>query len=256
MFECKKILSRLLFPLPLSLELLILGLVLLWATRRQKAGKVVVSLAAGLLLILSHSSVADVLLGSLESSYPALHDPAALATRDGSAPLKWVVVLGGGYTDDERLPLTARPSEPSLTRLVEGIRIHQNLPGSKLALSVMDAAGARGMAELARTLGVDPRALVVEEGARDTEEEAEHFQRLVGHDGLVLVTSASHMRRALALFQGRGLSPVPAPTDYRVKRKVWDKPEAFLPSDEDLGKSTRAVYEYLGLAWAKVRSKI
>lgn len=256
MFIAKKFLSQLAFPLPLSLELLAIGLVLLWTTRRQRAGRVLVSLGAVLLLLLSHRAVADPLLGSLEFRYPALHDAGALATREGDPPVKWVVVLGGGSTADKRLPVSARLSGPSLARLVEGVRIQKGLPGSKLVVSAGDSDNAEDVTELARAFGVSEHALVLERGARDTEQEAEFTQRIIGADALVLVTSASHMPRALALFQKRGLSPIPAPTDYLAGRMEWDRPDAFLPSAGNLGKSTRAFYEYLGLAWARVRGKI
>ena len=58
------------FPLPLCLGLLLAGLVLLWFTKKQKAGKILASIAGILLLLLSHSVVGDLLLGRLESAYP------------------------------------------------------------------------------------------------------------------------------------------------------------------------------------------
>ena len=55
MFLLKKIVSRFLFPLPLSLEFLILGLFLLWFTRRQRAGKALVT--CGVVLLLGFSNI-------------------------------------------------------------------------------------------------------------------------------------------------------------------------------------------------------
>lgn len=49
--------------------------------------------------------------------------------------VKWIVVLGGGVVSDTRLLANNQSLCSSLARLVEGIRIHNNLKGSKLILS-------------------------------------------------------------------------------------------------------------------------
>ena len=44
-------------------------------------------------------------------------------------------------------------------------------------------------------------------------------KEIVGKDKFILVTSASHMLRAMALFRKQGMEPIPAPTDYMVKER-------------------------------------
>ena len=92
MFLFKKIVAPLFFPVPLCLELLLLGLILLWFTKKQKAGKIIVSVGVGLIILFSYGTVQDILLRSLENKYPSLIN---LQDVDD---LKWVVVLGGGHT--------------------------------------------------------------------------------------------------------------------------------------------------------------
>ncbi|MGD1103403.1 MAG: envelope biogenesis factor ElyC, partial [Terriglobia bacterium] len=72
MFLLKKIVSRFLFPLPLSLEFLFVGLFLLWFTRRQRAGKALVTCGALLLVGLSNIFTSNALLRPLEQRYPPL----------------------------------------------------------------------------------------------------------------------------------------------------------------------------------------
>ncbi len=72
MFLMKKIVSRFLFPVPLSLEFLMVGLFLLWFTRRQRAGKVLVTCGAMLLVGLSNTFISNALLRPLERRYPPL----------------------------------------------------------------------------------------------------------------------------------------------------------------------------------------
>ena len=54
MFLLKKIIAPLLFPLTACLLLIGVGLVLLWFTRRQKAGKIFATSGFALLVVLSY----------------------------------------------------------------------------------------------------------------------------------------------------------------------------------------------------------
>ncbi len=129
MFLFKKIVAPLIFPVPLCLEILLLSLFLLWFTKKQKAGKIVVTIGVGLLIIFSFGTFQNILLRSLEKKYPSLINIQEVDD------VKWVVVLGGGHISDPQLPVTDQIAKSSLSRLVEGIRIHRKLPGSKLILS-------------------------------------------------------------------------------------------------------------------------
>lgn len=255
MWIVKKLISRFFFPVPMCLELLLLGLVLLWFTKRQKSGKILVTVGAVLLALFSIRPVGDWLLEGLEYSYPALQNPLATGVEH---PIKWIAVLGGGYTPDPRLSDSARPSSHTLSHLVEGIRLYNLLPGSKVIVSAENSGSpeevAKTLSELAFLLGVKQGDLIVAENARDTAEEVTLIRRTVGGEPFILVASASHMPRALALFQAQDMDPIPAPTDYLVRkdfRKEKD-PSVYFPSAVHLRKSERAIYEYLGLAWAKV----
>jgi hypothetical protein len=94
--------APLFFPVPLCLEIPLLGLILLWFTKKQKAGKIIVSIGVGLIIIFSYGTIQDFLLRSLENKYTPLIN---LQEIDD---VKWVVVLGGGHTSDPELPVKAR----------------------------------------------------------------------------------------------------------------------------------------------------
>ena len=129
MFLLKKIAASLLSPLSLCIELLLLGLFLLWFTRKQRAGKTIVSLGVILLCLFSYCAISNIFLRPLEHEYPPLINPAEVQG------IKWVVVLGGGHISDPGIPATSQLSDASLARLVEGVRLYKMLPGSKLVLS-------------------------------------------------------------------------------------------------------------------------
>jgi uncharacterized SAM-binding protein YcdF (DUF218 family) len=255
LFLFKKVVAQFFFPLPLCLEILVLGLFLLWFTRRQKTGRLLVSTGVLLLAALSYSPVSGLLLQPLEDRYPPL-----MNLGNEHHEVKWVVVLGGGHESDPVVPATSRLSAASLTRLVEGIRIHNMLPGTRLLLSgggpFDPVPEAETMAEVARAVGVNDSDLVLETRSRETRDEAQLIRRIVDNDRCILVTSASHMPRSMALFEKLGMRPLAAPVDHLVKESQGIDPGSFFPSADGLCKSYRAFYEYLALAWARITGQV
>ncbi|MBW2062166.1 MAG: YdcF family protein [Deltaproteobacteria bacterium] len=251
----KKIVSNFFFPVLLGLELLLLGLILLWFTPRKTLGKIVILLGVILLAGLSFIPFADMLLTPLEYRYPPL------TSLERHFDVKWIVVLGAGHKNDPRIPFTAKLDRPCTVRLTEAIRLHNLLPDTKLILSeggaVGQVPGARIMADLALALGVDREDIVLEPLSRDTEDQARLIKKLIKNDRLILVTSASHMPRSMALFKKTGLRPIPAPTDHLVKKDPRGRDFGeYFPNAEGILKARTAFHEYMGLIWAKARGQI
>ncbi|MDZ7696518.1 MAG: hypothetical protein U5R49_06200 [Deltaproteobacteria bacterium] len=129
MFLIKKILAPLFMPLSAVLLLALVGLFCLWFTRKQRTGKVLVTVAVGLLGLLSYDQVSGLLAGPLEGKYPPI------MSTESVQGVKWVVVLGGGSEVDPRLPPSTYLSDASLIRLLEGVSLHKGIPGSKLIVT-------------------------------------------------------------------------------------------------------------------------
>lgn len=263
MFLFKKTLAPLLFPLPFCLLILAVGLFLLWFTRRQRAGKVVMTLGMVFLALFSFKFPAESLLRPLEYAYPPLLNGGAaqISAHTPNEPVRWIVVLGGGYAPDPNLPVASQISSDSLTRVVEGIRLYRAHPGSKLLFSGGGAdrnpfTVADVMARTALMLGIPRQEMALETESRDTKDQARRLKPMLGTDPFILVTSASHMRRSVALFEKQGLHPMPAPTDHWVRKSRSIGIGSFYPGAHNLAKSTRAVYEYLGLVWAWLRGQV
>ena len=263
MFLFKKLVSPFLYPVSLSFALLAVGLSLQWFTRRQKAGRILCTVGTLMYGLLGFEFVSDALLRPLEYAYrPVLH-VEDLETRPEATPpggIRWVVVLSSGHIVDESLPVTSQISQGSLVRLAEGIRLHRELPGSRLLLSgggiARGGTEAGTLAKVAGALGLDPASLVLETESLDTKDQARLIQELVGQDTFLLVTSAYHMPRAVALFRGRGMHPIPAPTGHLTSRQGPLLPYNLLPNVTGLYKAERSVHEYLGLLWARLRGQI
>jgi uncharacterized SAM-binding protein YcdF (DUF218 family) len=250
MFVLKKIATLLLMPMSLCLGVLGVGILLLWVRRRTGAARIVLTLGFLVLTALSFSAVADQFIKPLELWYPPLLNTSTL--KD----VKWMVVLGGGHTPNPTLQPNAQIGNASLARLIEGIRIHRDLPGSKLVFSggaVFDPVPeAETMAAVARMLGVSQNDIVLESQSKDTGQQAQFIQRVIRNDQCVLVTSAIHMPRAMLVFEQKGLKPIAAPTDFGDWMQKGTSPYQFFPRAGELRKVETALHEYLGLLWARV----
>jgi len=173
--------------------------------------------------------------------------------------VKWVVVLGGGSAVDPRLPASTYLSAASLFRLSEAIRIHNRLPQTKLIFSGRSGlAGvtpvAEIMAETAAEFGARPEKIIIEADSADTKDHPIYLKKIIGSDQFLLVSSASHMPRAVALFRKQGMRPIPAPTNYRAMQRQRSIPLlGLLPRPGPLAESNQAIHEYLGILWAKFR---
>ncbi|GAU09945.1 ElyC/SanA/YdcF family protein [Desulfoplanes formicivorans] len=259
-FILKKLVSRLFFPVPLCLELLILGIILMLARRARKTALFLVGSSGGLLLLLSLEGPSCLLLHPLETMYPpAFTSPASCETRPR---IDWIVVLGGGTVPALDRPPHTRLETNSLSRVIEGVRLARIFPEARM---VFTGAGTPGdtdstagiMAQTAVSLGVASSRITIVGQAMDTPDEARLCSRLIpANQRLILVTSASHIHRALRLFLKQGLCPIPAPTSFQCPTSSSLSYLDFIPSASNLKRSERAIYEYMGLMWSSLRGLI
>ena len=262
MFILKKILAQFFFPVPLCLEILIAGLLLILFTKKQKTGKIIISIGIVIFALFSFPALPNFFLERLEYRY----QPLALTTASDTSTcyalpaVKWIVILGGGQTSDHNIPITSWLSKTSLVRLVEGLRLHKKIPESKIILSggkVFDVVSeAEIMAEVAVSIGVNREDLILEQDSNDTKDQARIIRPIVGSDVFILVTSASHMPRSMALFKKQGMHPIAAPAGHTVKKNRNIHPTSLFPNSWELVKAEGVIYEYLGLLMAKLRGQI
>ncbi len=237
-----------LMPLPLGVLFIVLALVLLYR-HKMKLAKLLFALSIVWFFFFSYPPVANTLLYSLESNTPTLHD----------APenIKYIYVLGGGHHTDESLPITSQVYAASVVRLNEGIRLYHQLHEDATII----VSGYRGsfdpnthavmQKKLALSLGVKTEKIRLSPGPRDTEEEAIAAKKLLGDKPFILVTSASHMKRAMIFFKHEGLHPIPAPTNHLASTQYLDYTKFF--SSDALEKSRIVFHEVLGLIWQKIK---
>src|SRR4051812_42621916 len=118
-------------PFTLFWILLLVGF-LFHYRRKQKTANKFYRAGIILLIIFSMGPVPSLLVYSLESKYPSYH-------YVGPDILRWqrvnIMVLGGGHTSDTALPANDQLSQTALGRLIEGIRLYRQIPGSTLIVS-------------------------------------------------------------------------------------------------------------------------
>ncbi|SFV77993.1 Membrane Protein Functionally coupled to the MukBEF Chromosome Partitioning Mechanism [hydrothermal vent metagenome] len=243
-FITKKIITFFVEPLGLILTLGLIGLYFLNKSAYTKA-KFFLSFSIFLLLILSYPPVANSLTQQLESQY-SKYD---YKNND----ILYIHVLGSGHYDNSKWPLSAQIGNASLKRTIEGISIYKKLNNLNIKLIFTGYAGpgnnttnAEINASVAKIAGISNKKIIVNGRPKNTKEEAIYNKSLTEGKPFVLVTSASHMTRAIKLFEGVGLKPIPAPTDF----KRIDVEFLSIPSISSLQKSRIAIHEFLGIAWS------
>ena len=255
-------------PLPFCLLISFLGLFFLWRGKRVLTGKILTTLGLVGLTIMSYNPVSRVLNTPLNCKYEAYssNQLKKTGTEVGAknlSPLpfvKYVVVLAGGHKSDPNIPATSQLSGHSLIRLVEGVRILRQNPGARLILSgggfVDPVPEAAVMAQVSLFMGVSKDDMIIESTSNDTKDQARLIKPIVGTAPFVLVTSAIHMPRSMALFQSFGMNPIPGPAGSTSRVKTPFSPLDLFPSVSPLEDTTEAVHEYLGLMWGRLKGQI
>ncbi len=262
MFLFKKVFTFFLDPFNLGMMLALAGVILLWAGKDKgvKRGKVLVTLGILWLVVFGLQPVAHSLVRPLEKQYLGKGVGQEDAAKLVPTP-EFVVVLAAGHRADPGLPISSNLAYPAMQRLAEGVRLHNLFPGSKLVLSggllSFGKKECETMREMAQGLGVDPRKIIMEGNSRDTATQAVELKSILGEKPFILVTSANHMLRSVTLLTRQGLDPIPAPTAFTLSANYED-PDAFyppFPAPAYLGTSHRALHEYFGMLWAKLRGQ-
>lgn len=219
--------------------------------RRPRLGKGLMVLAAAAFYALSTPLVSIGLLKGLQD-YPAL-DPSDLP-RDVGA----IVVLGGDQRVEadefgarETLSMLSLERARYAAFLSKACRVPILASGGTLRPS-QSALANQMQRVLVEEFGADARW--VEDGSRDTWENALFSKAILEREGIAriaLVTHAWHMPRAVFAFERNGLQVVPAPTAFRSLDQL-DLVD-FLPSSRALHDSALALHEWLGGAWYRLQ---
>jgi uncharacterized SAM-binding protein YcdF (DUF218 family) len=245
MYVIKKIIG--IITDPGTIVLLFLGygfLRLLYSRSSRKKGLGWVGLGLLCFYLFTTAPLPNYLLHTLESRFEPV------AAKQKLPDSRYIVVLSGGMRLNDAVPPTSQLDESSALRVVEGVRLFHIMSGSPALImtggGLWEDMGTR-MAAFAESLGVPSEKLIPENHAKDTYGNAMGVRPLVKNQPFFLVTSATHLPRAMLIFQKLGMKPIPAPGDFRYSSYYLFGD--FFPSGSNLTNMEAVIHEYLGLAY-------
>ena len=251
-----KLIPLFIYPLGFTLVVSILAMGILRLSPRW--ARFLLLVAVGVLWVASMPIVADYLNWPLERQYP----PVAV---EDTPTADAIVVLGGGVSGPAPPRLTLDLSDAA-DRVLHAARLYRAgkapvvvVSGGVIPWLGLDIPEASSMQKLLQEWGVPGGSIHAEGASRNTHENAVFTRQLLVEQGLqrvLLVTSAMHMRRALATFTSAGIDAVPAATDYTVTYRDHRTVIDFLPDAKALSRTTDAIKEYIGYAYYRWRGWI
>jgi uncharacterized SAM-binding protein YcdF (DUF218 family) len=246
--------------LPPTSLFLIIGIGLLLWRRWPRTGRAVAGSGLALLAFLCTGAGAQLFVRPLEAMTMALRAPE-------SAGAQAIVVLAagslrqapeyGGRTIPDYIALARLRYAAHLQRrtglplLVSGG--NGNIGGDPAAPRRVYAKADAMAAALREDFGVPVRW--IEARSYDTADNAAFSAAMLHAAGvrrILLVTDAMHMPRAHAVFARAGLEVVDAPTMFFSRRPL--SLDAWVPEVEGMRLSWYAIYEWIGLAWYRLRA--
>lgn len=192
-------------------------------------------------------------------------------TLEGSFPVKAVeqlpeadvIIMLGGTLSPPGQWNPYGDLDSAADRIIETARLYRAGKAPRVLISggrLFSEADRPSEAEMVRALlvdvGVPQAAISVETQSRNTYENAIGSAKMLRDQPgarVLLVTSAWHMRRAVAVFSRAGVHVVPAPTDSFRAQLASGIPFGYMPDVEALRISTLCIKEWIGMAVYKLR---
>jgi len=230
-FILKKLLSATIMPLSITVCILLIGLIFLDNNKIKKA-KIFITIGLISLIIISYQPFSNTLLSPLETNYSKLK----VIPQDVSH----IVLLGGDFENRGWEVLRLYHKIPNAKIITSGYKSEQKVPEAIRA------------AQLLESIGIAKENIIIHSKPKDTKEEVLEIKKLLDKQAFILVTSAYHMTRAMALFQKEGLNPIPAPTDMKILENNF----ISVPKGRNIKHTEIAIHEYLGLIWSKIKGQI
>ena len=255
-FVLSKTLGLLLEPLVIPYLCLICAVLAFWR-RRRRLGRLFVMTAILLPLLYGVIPLSSQPLRFIENHIK----PADLAERH----IHGIIVLGGFTGDGVVAESRNQPNlGPAAERLTAGLQWHQKFPDKPLVFSGFSgqlvpkgASEVEIVRQLLDDLVVDRTHIIFENKSRNTYENAVYSYDLMAPtpgSHWILITSASHMPRAIGSFRAAGWSGILGyPVDYQTPETGYSR---YWDIDYGTGLIRKALHEYAGLLvyWLSGRS--
>ncbi len=265
-----KFLPNLIYPAGMIIFLLLIGLLF---CKSAAAKNRLIGLVLIFVIISGNKLPGSYLIRKLEQAYPVY---------SGSETADAIVVLGGG-TVTKSAPRSMVEVNGAGDRILYAVDLYRKGTADRILLGgsyiswrdgeVLTDKGvsspASEMAELMTEMfGISEDALIVQDRSVNTYEEAVEDAKILKENGfsrILLVSSATHMRRAVPLFEKQGLEVIPAPTDFSFSDQEWENLLRFdwetawsfiIPTTGGMETLQNAMKEYIGYWVYQIRGWI
>lgn len=254
-----KLLPLFIYPLGLSCLLLLVALWLCWQRSRWTFAPILVTFL--ILVIASNKEFSNNLIKSLEWQYlPSENMPQAEA----------IVVLGGATRNNEPPRIIPDMSDRG-DRLLYAAKLYNDgtapliiLSGGRIQWYGRESSEAQSMATVMELMGIPRNVMVLESRSLNTYENAVFTKEILEQRNIkqiLLVTSAAHMPRSLAIFKKQGINAIPAPADFMISERNLIESQfstesrilSFIPHAGSLDRTTQALKEYIGTLIYRLR---
>jgi uncharacterized SAM-binding protein YcdF (DUF218 family) len=255
-FVLSKILGFFALPSNLLIMLALLGAAMLM-TRYARLGRRLLVASVLSIAFVGLSPLGNLLILPLEQRFPPWD--ATRGAPDG------IVVLGGPISPE----LSRGRGEVSLNEAAERVTavaaLARRYPQARIVFSggnggliIRDGNEAEFALQLFQSFGIDPARIIAEDRSRNTAENAEFSKQLAlpkPAERWLLVTSAHHMPRSIAVFRRAGFDVEAYPVDYRTRGWI-DAVVPFGAIGDGLRRVDTAAREWVGLFvyWVTGRS--
>ncbi len=233
---------------------------LLWAllTRNQTRRRQLLGVTLGVFWVFGNSFLTNELALWWEES------PAPKPTEVESVVA--VVLTGGMMNVQKDVPVGRFLLNQEADRAGQALYLYKTGVVRKILISggmgslPFRAASVRDEGQLTaqflRTAGVRPDDITLESQSVNTHENAVFSARMLRErfrmNRCVLITSAFHMRRAVACFRKAGITVIPFPSGFRSSRRSFAPGEWLLPNEQAFANAYFLMKELVGYAvyWA------
>lgn len=252
---------HLFFTLPFyAIVALAVAAVMAWRRGRGSAlhrWRFVFAGGAVLMLVFSLPVVPNAMVQHVENQYTR-PDEATLGDLASRGDAQ-ILVLSGGWFRRTESGYEVEMGSNSWERTLAAVKLWKRIGGSLVFTGAPLPDGsdsvAQHMAQLARDLGVPADKVFAETRSRNTFENFAFSKQQfnLGAEGrpVVLVSSALHLPRSVAIAERMNLAVIPFPCNYRAERRIhW---RMWLPGNDGLANIEEALHEWVGLLAYRLR---
>lgn len=245
LFILKKIIGFILQPYGLILSSFLLTIIFYFLGKKLLTK---LSFMTGLLLLFLFANpfVANSLSFYLENIYPRYAEQQA----------QYIIVMGNAHNENPNIPTSSMLSDAGTKRTLEAVMIYKQMQNKpKIIFTGYNSFGkkftyASMSAKFAKSLGVNPKDIIIMGSEKDSDDEVETAKKIAGNNKIIVITSAMHMPRVANMFKKYQLNFIPAPADFHTNNKGFFS----RPAIKYLQQSNFAIHEYLGLVLEYIKT--